>query len=112
MKRTKLKYFSGLHQSNSVAEVLIAYFLDKNNISFEREVSFKGFVTPRGGDYRYDFYLPKKNILIEYDGKEYHKNNPNDWAKTKFAEINKIKLIRLDAKNYYSLEKDLVKLLK
>lgn len=116
MKKTKFKktkslsWFTNSEVIPSVAETLIHYFLRKNNIPFEQEVSFKGFVTPNGGHYRYDFYLPKKNLLIEYDGKGFHNNNMNDIAKTMYAKANNIRLVRLNADHYYKLEKEILKI--
>lgn len=100
----RLEWFtSDIEASNS--ESLIMCALDNLNIAYFREVSFEGFKTGRGGHYRYDFFIPHKNILIEYDGREYHKNNPNDLSKTMFAKKHKIKLIRLNYKHYYIFDK-------
>lgn len=115
MKKTKLKktdslsWFTNPDVQSSVAETLLHYFLSKNNIPFEQEVSFKGFKTPNGGHYRYDFYLPKKNLLIEYDGKGFHNSNPNDTAKNMFAKAKGIRLVRFNSHHYYNLEKELLK---
>jgi hypothetical protein len=64
---------------------------------------------------RFDFFIPKKNICIEYDGiqhfksidffggdEEFIKVKKRDMIKNLFCEINKIKLIRLS----YNLTKD------
>jgi len=52
--------------------------LIKNNINFISQYKFKDCIFP---DTKYpaifDFYLPDKNICIEYDGEQhfYYKNN-------------------------------------
>lgn len=40
-------------------------FLQKSKIRFEREKTFSDL---RNGKYRYDFYLPTLNTIIEVDG--------------------------------------------
>lgn len=78
-------------------------FLIANNINFEREYVFK--------DCRYkkclpfDFYLPDKNICIEYDGEFHYKElsigndlelqKTRDRIKTNYCVENNIKLIRI-----------------
>lgn len=58
------------HSANgSIGEKAITRILLKNSISFEREKSFKEI--PRIARCRYDFYLPKLNILLEYDGQQH-----------------------------------------
>ena len=49
-------------------EEYILNILLKEKINFEREKTFPDL---RGGSYRYDFYIPNKNIIIEVDG-QYH----------------------------------------
>lgn len=105
-----LSYFENKEIQPSPAEVLIIKVLIKHKIKFLREVSFTEFTTPTGHHYRYDFYLPDKNILIEYDGKGFHNNNMNDKIKNQYAMKHKIKLIRYSAKHYYNLEKEICKL--
>lgn len=107
-----LNYFENKDIKSSPAEELIIIALDKIKVKYYREVSFSNFTTNTGHYYRYDFYIPSKNLIIEYDGKAYHNNNLNDVIKNKFCLNNKIKLVRLNAKHYYSLEKELRKILK
>lgn len=107
----KLRYYTN-DIDPSPAEALIMMSLEKLKIRYLREVSFNSFITPNGGYYRFDFYIPSKNILIEYDGKEWHKDNPSDKAKDDFCKKYKIKLIRLDYKDYYKFTKVLKKKLK
>ena len=83
----------------SYMEKYLSDTLVKLNISFVKEVSFRGCFNPKTGYLlRYDFYLPEYNILIEYDGKDYHNTKSTkarDAIKNKFARSNNIKLIRL-----------------
>lgn len=95
------------HCKKSLGENLIKKFLNEKQILFETEKKFdkcKGIkrLLP------FDFYLPNKNILIEYDGQQ-HFNIINYWGgkckfeeqlktdkiKNEFALSNGIKLIRI-----------------
>ena len=76
------------------------------NIKFEREKTFSDL---KGGKFRYDFYLPLYNILIEVDGEQHFKQvkkfqktrkdflhqQENDRRKNSYALANKITLIRI-----------------
>jgi very-short-patch-repair endonuclease len=90
------------------------------NIKFEREKTFSDL---RGGKFRYDFYLPFYNILIEVDGEQHFKQvkkfqktrkdflhqQENDRRKNSYALANRITLIRIpyweieNIKNYSDL---------
>lgn len=59
----------------SKGERLIAEYLIENNIDFIREYWFKDLKDIR--PLRYDFYLPKKNILIEFDGEQRFRKLPS-----------------------------------
>lgn len=107
-----LSYFETKGIKPSPAEELIINVLNKLNINYYKEVSFNGFTTNKGYYYRYDFYIPSKNLIIEYDGKLYHDNQTNDKIKNKFCLDNKIRLVRLNAKHYHNLDSEIKKLLK
>lgn len=70
----------------SKGEQAIISLLRKGNIKFERE---KDFLDLRGGRYRYDFYIPLGNILIEFDGQQHFQRvslfqkTERDFLKTK-----------------------------
>ena len=51
----------------SIGENTIRLILEELNIKFIREYKIPGF------QYRYDFYIPSKNLLIEYDGIQHFK---------------------------------------
>lgn len=52
----------------SKGEQRIADILQQNRIEFVQEKSFDDL---RGGRFRFDFYLPKQNIIIEFDGQQH-----------------------------------------
>lgn len=73
----------------------------------------------------FDFYLPKYNTCIEYDGdqhnkvidffggfKEYEKRKINDNIKSKYCSDNGITLLRFSGVKYLSIENDIIKYLK
>lgn len=66
-----LRRGAGCNKCNaSVGENLISRYLDKVKIPYEREYPIRNF-----GDinrYRYDFYLPTLNIVIEFHGKQHY----------------------------------------
>lgn len=59
----------------SIGEAKIQKILDENNINYLKEYIIKGY------KYRYDFYLPNYNILIEYDGKQHFDKPKSGWGK-------------------------------
>jgi hypothetical protein len=97
--------------TTSVGERIVGEFLIKNGINFESEKTFEGCFVKKNGKcfkLRYDFYLPDKNVLIEYDGIGHYKpvdrfggpeglsiRRMNDFIKDKFAESQNMKLIRI-----------------
>ena len=90
----------------SEAEKAIIAELNKYNIRWKREVSFRGLQFNAWSYPRFDFYLYNNNIIIEYDGKLYHntgKTRATDKAKEKFCKDNGIRVIRYNAKHYYQL---------
>lgn len=106
--------------SESKGERKINLFLEKRNIAFERQKSFFECKNHKTGKFlKFDFYVPKYNLCIEYDG-EYHyepwrlywdKNKAKqkfndmkrrDEIKTEYCNNNNIKLLRIpyfDIKN-------------
>lgn len=66
--------------SQSKLENEIYNILQKNGISFEREKKFDAL-----GLYRYDFYIPQKNILIECQGIQHLQEVPYFTKHTSFS---------------------------
>ena len=91
----------------SKGEGYIMSFLDKNKIYYEHNKSFKDLKDKK--KLSYDFYIPSKNLLIEFNGNqhyeqrvEYHKTyheflvqKHHDWLKRKYARGNNIKLLTI-----------------
>lgn len=90
----------------SYGESVILKILKKEKISFEREKSFPDLAQ---GRFKYDFYLPKHKILIEFDGQQHFrrvhhfqrterafgKQLANDRKKNSYALANNIPLYRV-----------------
>ena len=71
--RTKRK--SSCHKCNiSFGESTIEEILKQNNIIYLKEYSFKNLYNQETNrPFRFDFYLPELNIIIEYDGEQHTK---------------------------------------
>ena len=91
---------------SSKGENAIRKYLKENNILFEEQKKFK-----ETKNLRYDFYLPKENLLIEYNGIQHYElveifggekklkyQQYNDKIKKEFAEKNNIKLLTISYK--------------
>ena len=91
----------------------IKKFLDKRDINYEMEKTFDDCYHEIL--LRFDFYLPDKNIIIEYDGEQHFKSIPmlggdeylkniqiRDTVKNNYCKDNHIKLIRIP---YYKKNK-------
>lgn len=83
----------------SFAEKLIIKKLKERKIRYLREYEFNDCRNPStGAKLRYDFYLPNQNLLIEYDGKDFHSSEDvkiRDSIKTAFARKKNTRLIRI-----------------
>lgn len=69
----------GSHCSHG--EEKIAKCLQELKIPFETQKTFKDLVSEKGWKYRFDFYLPTYNLLVEYDGIQHfqYKENTCCW---------------------------------
>lgn len=85
----------------SICENLICEYLKELNITFVPQAIFK-WTYPK--KYRYDFYLPKYNYIIEYNGEQHYKEVEHfrqnldfiikrDREKIALAERNRIKVL-------------------
>lgn len=83
----------------SFAEQKIIDRLTELDVIFEREVKFDGCVNPDTGiRLRFDFYFPAKQILMEYDGKDFHADTETkrrDKIKNDFAKSINVKIVRI-----------------
>jgi very-short-patch-repair endonuclease len=101
----------------SKGEKKVENFLINNKIIYFTQKKFKDCKNIR--KLPFDFYLPKQNILIEYDGAQHfyplrYNNNGikklaelqiRDKIKTDYAKNNNIKLIRIPYTNFKKIEK-------
>lgn len=95
---------------SSKGEKKIIEFLDTVNIDYEFQKTFDDLLGVGGRNLSYDFYIPKYNTLIEYQG-EFHDNSygianiqskdayeiqkGHDILKRKYADENGIKLLEI-----------------
>lgn len=104
------------HTSGSNGENRIAKYFTDNNITFIKEYSYPDCkdIMPLP----FDFYIPKYNILIEYDGQQHYKSvaffggkkafekrKLHDSIKTNYCLDNDIKLIRIPYWDFNNIEK-------
>lgn len=100
----------------SRGEEEIKKFLENNNIIYETQKRFEGCKNKRS--LPFDFYIPSKNLCIEYDGelhyqsvkffggdKSLQKTKKHDEIKTRFCEMEGISLIRISYMNFKNIEK-------
>lgn len=111
--------------SKSKGEDKIREILELKNIDYIEEKSFKYCVGSKGWKLRYDFFIPKMNTLIEYNGKQHYKaidffggedtlniQKENDKIKKEFAKINNINLVVISYWDYDKIYNTINKLLK
>lgn len=106
----------GCIQSNGEAKII--QILQKNNIIFERQKTFKDCLNPLTNHHLFfDFYLPDYNLLIEYDGEQHFYSNNRNWnnkenfEKTQFRDniknnwclLHNMKLIRIPYTKYNNI---------
>lgn len=103
-------------------------FLEKYNIDYEVEKTFKG--CKYKGSLRFDFYIPSQNACIEYDGEQHFdtvdfeggssekqlkenlkENKKRDSIKDKYCKKNGIKLLRIPYYEFDNIENKLIEFL-
>lgn len=97
-------------------ESKIEYFLKENEIDFKYQYYFKDCKFKRL--LPFDFYIPSKNMCIEYDGKQHYEINTyfggyesfidtkiRDTIKNIYCRENNIKLLRITYKDFNNIEK-------
>jgi len=102
----------------SKGELKIIEILNDKNINYIFQKSFDDCKNDNERKFKFDFYLPKQNILIEYDGKHHYEHNKYfgdiksfelikkyDSMKNDYAIINNITLIRIPYYNYKIIDK-------
>ena len=104
--------------AESKGEKRISQYLLDNSIEFQRQVTFDGLVGLKNGLLSYDFYLPKYNLLIEYQG-QYHDGSiidnrnksdaldrqlEHDKRKAEYAKKKKIRLLEIWYYDYENIE--------
>ena len=108
--------------NKSMGEEKIKTWLDNNSIRYERQKRFKNCKNIKS--LPFDFYLPERNVLIEFDGIQHYEvvehfggkekfkiRKENDNIKNKFCTDNNIDLIRIKYSDINNIEKILTKLL-
>ena len=108
---------------SSKGESCISSFLFKNNIDYIPQQIFKELLGLRNGNLSYDFYIPKYNLLIEYQGEQHEKpidfkgkgkkyaekqfkiQQEHDRRKREYAKFNNINLLEIWYYDFYNIEK-------
>ena len=105
----------------SRGERWIKTFLEEKSLSFIQQYSISELKGINGGKLSFDFFLPERQICIEYQGIQhyepieffggearYNKQKENDELKRQFCNLNKLQLIEVP---YFLLEEQVYKLL-
>ena len=108
----------------SKGEKRIIEYFENNNIEYIWQKLFNNLVGINGGSLSYDFYLPKYNLLIEYQG-QYHDGTvsnqtdfefaiqqEHDKRKKEYAKENNIQLLEIWYWDFDNIEEILDKELK
>lgn len=106
----------------SKGEYRIKMWLDDNNITYEPQKTFNNCINPdTKRRLRFDFYIPDKNLVIEYDGKQhfevsnfcndielsrelFEKTKKHDRIKNEYVDNNKIDILRISYKEFNTIE--------
>ena len=67
--------------TNSIGELRIRNWLEQNKIKYKIHKTFPDLLGVQNGRLSYDFYLPKYNLLIEYQGRQHEEAN-KCWRQT------------------------------
>lgn len=101
--------------NQSKGERTIGAWLQEHGISYSLEKKFEDCLSPFGNHLKFDFYIPEKNMLIEYDGHQHYRHvslfggaeafetlKRYDKMKNQYAKKKGIPLLRIP---FFSLKK-------
>lgn len=103
--------------NKSKGEIVLENVLSKNNLEHMCYKTFDNLVGVRGKNLSYDFYLPKYNLLIEYQGEfhdgtaklqteeEFKRQQEHDIRKREYAINNNINLLEIWYWDFDNIEK-------
>ncbi len=97
----------------SRGEKAIKDYLEQNKIDY---IAQKSFSPIEGHIYRFDFFLPKYNLAIEYQGEQHYRNNGyykddldtikyRDEIKKEYCENNNINLLEISYTDFKNISK-------
>ena len=107
----------------SKGEQKVQSILQKLNINFVTQYSFSNCINPKTNRHlKFDFYLSKYNLCIEYDGVQHYYYTNSGWnteehfkdvkyrdsIKNKFCEDNNINLIRIPYTDYDKIDEQYI----
>jgi len=109
----KTRYYHNNKRVSKGEKTIIDFLLDRS-IQFESEKTFAECLSPKHNKLRFDFFIPEKNILIEFDGTHHIKPTNkykraqrghqqtviHDQIKNQYAEDNNILLVRIPYKAF------------
>ncbi len=103
------------HPYGTKGESIIHNYLTQKSIVFDREKKFDDLKNKQ--NLECDFYIPKFNLLIEFDGLQHEKpnshfqgkhgffkKNKNDWIKNRYAYYNNFNLLRISQKEINNIK--------
>lgn len=98
--------------TQSKGEKRISKFLTSEYIEFKTEWFFKGLYNYAKSNLLYfDFYIPKYNLCIEYDGQQHYATTKpesakmNDYLKNAYCAKNRIHFLRIKYTDFENIEK-------
>lgn len=111
--------------ASSTPELIIAEALDEGSVVYFKEFKFADCVSPTSGHkLRFDFYIPERNLLIEFHGDQHFKRNKlmhkgdkfermqeHDRVKAQYAFEKGITLVTFTSSNLASLRTCVEKLI-
>lgn len=106
----------------SLGEAKVSKILQNINIEFETQKKFPNLNPKKNHPYRFDFYLPKFNCCIEYDGIQHFEasSSPTSWSteeslkdnqqrdkiKNEYCKDNSIPLLRIPYTDFDELDEN------
>lgn len=109
MKESAEYYAGEMRKNPSVLEKMMMEFLDNNHVDYEFQRIF--YIRDKAGFilkyYIADFYIPRRKIAIEMDGKFHEKQKIEDENRSKDIQrqYTKVKIMRFCFKDMYNYKK-------